>query len=158
MWCFSLQVRCYFTLSAFKTFSLIFRSWIMMCFGMDFFEFILWVRESWICGFQSSAIFGKFSANICQILFQLPCFSSPSGVHQHECESFCYSVTRPQGFLHSFSSPFFSSSDWLISVVLSSGLLILCPWFCHRSHLLSFNWGCYISQFQNFPFGPSLYL
>lgn len=62
---FALKVRWHFFLIAFKifSFSLIFRILIMMCFGVCFFGFILFVIHlvSWTCSYVSHQ-FGKFSA------------------------------------------------------------------------------------------------
>lgn len=56
------------SLAAFKIFFLVFsfQSLIMMCLGMDFFEFILLgvLSASGICRFMSVAKFGEFSAII----------------------------------------------------------------------------------------------
>ena len=74
-----------------------FRSLIVTYLDMDFFGFILWVHwASWVCGVSLLPYLGSF---------QPPAFSSPSRIHQNNCEIFCYSITCPQDFLPFFFPP-----------------------------------------------------
>ena len=88
---------------------------------MDSIGFILWVHgASWVCGLSLLPYLKSF---------QPPFFSSPSGIHQHNFEIFCHSITCPQDFVPFFLPGLFSlySSDWFISIVLPLSSLILCP-------------------------------
>lgn len=64
---------CHSPLTSFKTFSfsLVFRSLIMVCLAVNFFEFIqFWIcLASWICRFIFFAQFGMFSELFLQIFF-----------------------------------------------------------------------------------------
>lgn len=110
--------------------SLVFRSLITTCLGMDFSEMILFrvCSASWIYRFPSSPKFGSFSAIIGELG---PTSSSSSpGPPRHKYRTiFGYSRTGRWGlFVRALVTFYFlCRSVWIISLVLASSLLIFFP-------------------------------
>lgn len=101
--------------------SLILRSVIMPCLGVVVFGCLSWVHAAAsICGLKSLAVCGYFSHYFPGPFFHLPSPSSPSGILGHKHEGFCFMLPVPKTFFISVYC-----SDWFLSIVLSSGSLVL---------------------------------
>lgn len=93
-----LSARCRFQLAVLKTFSLVFKSLIMIYLGMDFFGFNLCgvYSASWLYKFMSFAIFGSFLAIISFNTFSVPPFLHLLISVVTQILIFCCSPTGPQ--------------------------------------------------------------
>lgn len=113
---------------------LVFRSWTVMCFGVNLFRFILLGvhSASWICHFVPFAKFGKFFFEYCSAV---PFFFSPKFLMT--CRLiFWNSPTHPWCSAHFFLS-LFLWLDWIISIVLLFSSLGFFPPPCPLLSVLS---------------------